>query len=377
MAAPTQAVIDAIMAGKTRVTRRAEIYESDGLTLWRSDLPVNVKAGSVSVDSTREERRNLDLTLDNSDHAIVHDPNSGLWYDKIIKAYRGVILDDGTSWETQLGEFMIDTISEPNFPNEIKITARDYTKKMLNTKLDVAVTFAWGTQIDTLVKSLAALAGITRFKLNAQGAILTATSSFDRETDYWSALKTMCDAANIELYFDSRGFLTTRHFLDPVLSPVTLVLQTGPDAGNLVSFTKQSDDSRLYNYVVVTATSESATATGGILFQTISQNINANSPTRIARIGRRSYYYSSSMFTNKDQCQKYGDRLLKVTALESYNLDFSSLVFPWLESGEIVQYIDPNAATGEPDRYLLSNFSVSLALGPMAGNAKRVTIVGT
>ncbi len=88
---PPQQVIDELLGSTTRHTRRVEIYEQDGTTRWTGDDGSLLRDGSISVDYDRDERRAIDLTLDNSDNALVNAPGQ-FWYDKVIKAYRGVIV---------------------------------------------------------------------------------------------------------------------------------------------------------------------------------------------------------------------------------------------------------------------------------------------
>jgi hypothetical protein len=602
-------VKDAILAGETVITRRIEIYEADGSTRWWGDNGLSrVKGGQVGVDSTRDDRRNLDITLDNSDAGIKHDPVSGLWYDKIIKVFRGLKYQNidknptvailgldgmslspittllqrigfgnffffpsvattsvdlllnfdiivayntvdfdaqtialinsayalganiftlnnhatstsvqliastatrtGTSawniaipatdnefaqelvpysnpginnetipltiratarpaavttylaqtdyaafyeqgvtggrwfhyhpsinlsytpalnvarelaflrsavswlyqygeqrsWETQIGEFMVDKIEENSFPHEIQITGRDYVKKLSRIKLDAAASWQTGFDIDTLVKSLAALAGLTKFRINSRGAKLVSTQSFDRTTDYWTIIKTCTDSVNVEVFFDAAGYLMVRPYLDPSTSPITFSLNVGGNNGNVSTFKRSSDDGSLYNRVVVTGISSDTTINDGIQFQAVAENHTPTSPTRIERIGVITYYYSSELFTSVRQCQDYANRLLKVMALENYTFDFESLVAPWVEAGEICEVprgtvsTDPvdtpdttmtsqpivtnpppsagiNFVNTVPDRYLLSSFTIPLGLNTMSGSAKRVNIV--
>jgi len=573
-------VVDAIVAGETVITRRIEIYESDGVTRWAGDDGLSrIKSGQVGVDSTRAERRNLDIALDNSDRRLIHDPATGLWYDKIIKAFRGVKYQNlnrspvvavlnlssstvspittmlrrvgfnnfayfpsltaistdqllnydiivaygstvdfdaatiallgsaymlganiltvnnhatttsvplitstatrtGTSawnidipaadnefagelipylnpginnetipltirptaraaaittyaaatdyaaiyeqnltggrwfhyhpslnlsytpvqnvakelaflqaavrwlysfgeersWETQIGEFMIDKIVESSFPHEIAITGRDYVKKLLRIKLDLATSWATGTDIDTLVASLGTLGGLRKFRINSHGAKLTALQSFDRTSNYWDIIKQLCDSANIEVFFDGAGYLVVRPFLDPSTSPITIDLVTGGPTGNIAKFTRTSDDTAMYNRVVVTGISSDQSVNDGITFQAVAENHTPSSPTRIERLGVITYYYSSEFFTNTQQCQDYANRLLSVMALESYSFDFDALVAPWIEAGEICRV--PNRdQLRTPDKYLMSSFTIPLGLGVMSGSAKRVSII--
>lgn len=73
-----------------RVIRRLEIYEQDGKTPWRRDLWTSLLVtGQVSVDYERDERRSIDLELDNS-AGDLNPAAGGLWYDKVFKLYYGV-----------------------------------------------------------------------------------------------------------------------------------------------------------------------------------------------------------------------------------------------------------------------------------------------
>jgi hypothetical protein len=565
-------VLEAILAGSTRVTRRLEIYESDGTTIWLgSEAVPRMISGSVTVDYTRAERRAVDLTLDNSDGTLVHDPN-GFWYDKVLKVYRGIeypntrlqpnilviedaasfltivpllktigfvnilvdstvttldqmngfdiIVDNGgagsitksalmiqayaagynvmtvgatstgatiplisatvsksdalawqinpyntadhylrdgwgpitmalntvtgqhvtglstgtkavgtwtdagnfgytamlqengqgarwfhlqpaawpvnntnfkqlalnainwlysyadiRTYEVQVGEFLIDQINEDSFPKTISVTGRDYTKKILRSKFSNSLTFTAGGSLDTLITALAANAGIYKRIEGATGVSINADITFAREDDRWKAISDICTAASIEVFFNAEGYLVTRPFLDPVTSPATVSLAVGEPDGNLVSYSKSSDDSRIYNRVVVTG--EDADTLGeGVFYQAVAENNEPTSPTRIDRLGQIDYFYTSAFFTSNAQCQQTADNYLSVMALESFNLDFSSLVFPWLEAGDIAEFTDVDNSDF-PTRFLLTNFTIPLDLTAMSGTAKRVGIVGS
>ena len=572
MPAIEKRVADVLASGVTQVSRRAEIYESDGVTLF-NDVPRLVD-GSISVDMSRAERRTLDITFDNSDRSLNHDP-SGFWYDKVIKVFRGTkwtstqqqpkiiivqnqtdivpdlrrvgytdltsigtadelgdltdydiaigngstvdltltnayilsqaydagmsvltISDQATSasvplmtgswiaksgtetwgatpnaldnyfsgswsaftmgstasgfvpttlvsgvvtvgemtvasvvrpvlfykenkqtggrwfhmqlpwnsntgskvllakvidwlftakgdqsWETQVGEFCIDRIVEPRFPKQIKVTGRDYAKKLLGAKITDSLMFSLGTPVDTIVRALAANAGITKFHLGLNGAQINDEILFERGTERWNVIQKLVEAAGGEVYFDPGGYLSTRELQDPFLSAPSLTLATGADIGNLVDYEKSSNDTRIYNRVVVTADS-GAQAQTGTTMQAIAANTDPNSPTRIATPGvpgglnERTYFYTSSFFTAQSQLDNYALKLLKFVALEEFELSFSAVPFYWSDAGDILQFVDPDAGGDEPTRFLLTNFSMPLGLGPMSGTGKRVTRVG-
>lgn len=564
-------VVAAILAGSSRITRRLEICESNGDIWLPSESTPRMIEGSVTVDYTRAERRAVDLTLDNSDGILVHDPQ-GFWYDKVLRVYRGIefpnlrrqpailIIDennsflaiaplfrtlgfvdvtvdtsvttvdqmygydiivsnaatgntakgailaaayaqgyqimtmgltsteahipliaatvaksDGATWtvnrytaadnplkdrwtdfsmatvvntgrhitalsagtrivgtwtnagnagytaiiqentrgarwfhfqpppwpvnntsfkilfknatdwlygfkdqrkyEVQVGEFMIDQINESSFPRTIQVTGRDYTKKLLRSKFSNSLSFNAGLDLDTVVRAIASNAGISKFVQGAAGITVDSEAIFARGDERWKAISDLCTAASVEVYFNAEGFLVTRPFLDPVTSPATIQLAVGNPYGNLVSYEKSSNDSRVYNRVVVTG-EDSETLGEGVYFQAIAENNEPTSPTRIERLGSIDYFYTSAFFTSNAQCAATAANLLSVMALEEFSLDFSSLVFPWIEAGDIAEFTDPTKADF-PDRFLMTNFTIPLGLAAMTGTAKRVTIVGS
>jgi hypothetical protein len=279
-------------------------------------------------------------------------------------------------WETQTGEFMIDDIAEQNFPTHLQVTGRDYTKKLLTAKFTVATAFPQGASLDATIKTIATNAGIKKFKLGSGGIPIQALATFDRTTSRWEGIKSLCDSHNVEVFFSPDGFLTTRPFRDPVLSPAGLILSADSSKGNLVTYSKKSSSTRIYNQVVVTGDNQDDASTG-VIYQGIAENHNPDSPTSIENLGQIiSYFYTSSFYTSSAQCQATAEAMLKIKSLEDYQLGFSAVLFPWLEAGEVVDFEDPRPGVDEPTRFLLISFELPMALGPMSGAAKRVTIIG-
>ena len=385
--APPAAAIAVVLAKSTQVTRRLEIYEYNGTTLWSAiGDDSRVISGNISIDANRDERRTLDCLLDNSDGLLRHQPEHGLWWDKIIKVWRGVKywgidpitnLPELYTYEAQLGEFLIDSIDAESFPNAIKVTARDLTKKMINSKLTQSMQFAAGTKVETVIAALASNSGITKFILPITGKNVDKTTVFERNTDRWKVCKELAVAAGHDLFFDPTGYLILRPFRDPSTAAIEYTFQTGVAGGNLIKFSKSSNDSKVFNHIVITGdqTTNATTGVAGLVFVE-AKNTAVSSPTRIARIGDRTFFYSSPFFTSNAQAQPVANSWLKLKALEEFNLNFSSLVVPWLDVGGIVKILDPNRTAYEPTRFLLDSLAIPLALEPMSGLGKRITIVG-
>ena len=278
-----------------------------------------------------------------------------------------------SEWMTQIGEFQIDNIAEDHFPYITKVTGRDFTKKCLTSpKFESSASFAAGTNVIDLVKALAANSGIIKFHMPTSDATLSDRLDVERGTDRWSIMQSAANSSNFEIYFDALGYLTMREYLDPSFSPISHTFQTGSPNGDMVSWSRSTNDSRLYNHIVVTGeTSEESV----LPFFGEAINTEPSSPTRTQRIGDRPYFYTSSFFTNDQQCIDLANSWLKIHALESYELSIDSLVYPWMEVGEIIEILDPRRTAYEPTRFLLDTLSIPLDLGSMSATGKRVTLV--
>lgn len=283
------------------------------------------------------------------------------------------------TFEVQTGEFLIDSIESAHFPSQVTINGRDYAKKLVNpggAQFRNTVTFSTGTSLDTLTTGIAGNAGITKYLLSTNGAALTADITFERGSSRWDAIAKIHNDAGFEVFFNPQGYLVTRAYLDPTSSPTAVTLKTGSTDGNLASFNKKSTDSEVRNVVVVTGTNQDDLATGNIWIG-VAENNEPSSPTRVEKLGPKEYFHETAFVKSNEEALALAKRILKVKALESYDLGFEALVFPWLEVGEIAKFEDPDPSKGEPTRYLLTSLTLPMGLGPMNGSGKRITIVGT
>ena len=276
----------------------------------------------------------------------------------------------GDTWITQLGEYLADNIDLPRFPNTIRVTGRDFTKKMILAKFAVTTAFASGANVGTTIQTIATNAGITKFNFVTVTNTLGATVTFEKNTPQWDACKQLAQSISCDLYFDNQGYLTLKPMVDPLTASLAYTFDTGV-TGNLADYGRSTNDSRLYNDVLVYGDAPD----NPLIYAHVS-NTAPSSPTRIAAIGTRTYAFASQFFTSNAQALAYANKLLSVVALEQYEMNLTSIAIPWLEAGTAVEVIVPDAAVGDPTRFLLTSFTIPLMLGTMTSTAKRVTIVG-
>ncbi len=372
---PPEEALAAILSPNSVITSRVDIYEEDATTLWMGNAPL--VDGSVSVDTARSERRHFEMSLRNEDGALDNYPG-GFWYDKVIKPYRGVRYltetESGfveTEWEAQLGEFLLDEIATDNFPLITRVKGRDQTIKLLEDELGQSTTFTAANSMETVIRALALNGGITKFLFPNTSNVLAKDYAFEGGTARWEAMTKIATAFSHELYFDGHGYLVLRPFRDPITSPVVVTFRTGPTAGNLAKFTKVANPSRLYNAVDVTGES-----TNQVPVFARAENRNPASPTSIENLGRRKVYkYKSAFLDSELQANTLAASFLAVYGLESFVINWESIVMFWLEGSDIVDFVDPNPNPGDPTRFLLGDFNIPLGLGTMSSTGRRVQVV--
>jgi hypothetical protein len=368
---PPQFIQDLIFGPAVQRRRRVDIYRADAVTPWMLDAPL--LDGNVSVDQGRAERRMADITLDNEERRLDHHPG-GFWYDKVIKIFHGVETPTAI-WETQIGEFLIDDIREAHFPHHVSVKGRDYTKKLMNSKIPAAMTFPAGRDVAQAVRTIATGTGteeiITKFNLDDDGQVLGISVTFERNVTRWEAIQKIADAYSLEVFFDRFGFLVLRPYRDPMVAPVVFTFLTGVK-GNLASYEKSSNDSQLFNHVVVTG---AATANRIPVFGEAENNNPASATSIINMRQRRTLPIEDPLVVSTEQAQRRAAQLLKVAGLASYEINLGAILAPWLDVGDAIEFIDPRAVVGQPTRFLLSTLSYPIALGPMQANGKRLSIV--
>lgn len=376
LAPPSDAALARFLSGTVKISRRVEIYEADRTTLWMPSPSIGLVDGTISVDAARNERRTLDLTIVPLDPTIQIGVRS-LWYDKIIRPWWGFWFgptdDEDNLYEVPLGDFMIDSQVNDNFPSSIKITGRDQTKKLLTSTFTRPTTFNAGTALDVLVIAEAGNAGIVDVILpweagTAPGLPLAYTAEAD--SSRYDLLEKILTSMGYEIFLNANGYLVVRPFQDPTTLGPVFTFSADPTSGTLAHVQRRTDDSELYNHVVVRGSSDNnATAYAEV------EVVDDLSPVHKDQIGDRVYSYPSSVVTDSGAALTLAQQFLSVKALESYEINMDAIVIPWLEAGEVVGYIDPDPAFAGPTNYFLSNFTIPMKLGTQSAVAKRVVIV--
>lgn len=368
----------------------AGAFTTQGIGTATGTRVTGLAAGSQRLSVWDAAGANSNITA-----SIATSPKGGYWLDLHLPEFdapqvqalmraalnfmRGYYSD--LAWETQIGEFMIDNLSNDYFPDQIKVTGRDYAKKLMNSKISQSTTFVAGTKLRDVVKAVAINGGVNpnKMRVGIGDEVLASDMAFERGTDRWSVVKSACDSYDYEVYFDAFGYFVVRSYLDPTTSPTAWTFKTGleedPDGANLVSYSRSTNDSRIYNKVAVFG--DPADSEERLPYFGEASNTDPASPTNISRLGERLLVIETNWLGSDAECQQLAEDRLKIVALESYEINFSSIYYAWLEVGEIAEVLDPDRLDFEPTRFLMDTISLPLGLGPMSATGKRVTFVGS
>lgn len=275
-------------------------------------------------------------------------------------------------YECQIGEFISTSLGHANESGDtISVSCVDYTRRMQNSKLAAATMFTEEDKLEDVVRNVASNAHVRKFNLPGDGANLQAEVMFESDTTRWDIVVKLCHEAGYDVFFDGEGRLTMRVMRDPAEDAPVLVLRSGV-GGNLVSRQLSSSDAELFNHVIVLG--ETDNEEGPPIFGE-AKNEDPNSPASIQNIGPRVRIETMSTIRKRPEAQEMARTLLGVSSLEEFELSFSSVFFPWIEPGEVLEYRDETRSHWGATRYMITELDLPLNLEPMSGTGKRIVNV--
>lgn len=377
---------DAIVAPATRWKTRCEIWDLLSNSIWMADA--RVVDGQVSMSLDRPEQRNIDIVLDNTDGSLTPNPNGGMWYNRFLMPWKQILdSSGGVLYEIPLGCFMPDGFSADHFPNLLRVTGRDFNKKLTQGTVGRTHTYFKGTPFGEAVEDLTRWAQIpaSRVFWSGEGSDPTAVYGnalkkrfvFERGAiSYYEALDQMAKSFNGTSYFmfNAWGLMRARRHRDILSDPPIARFDVGP-GGNLVKYAKSADDSMIKNHIIVINEGTNETE----LFVGRAWNNSSGHPTSRQRIGERARTIRVNSLTSNQECIDYAVEVLSVSALEAFSVSFDSLVMPWpdlgpgqyayLDVNNVMQFYDGSGT----ENFSLTDLTIPLRIGRMTGTMKRLT----
>ncbi len=337
--------------GAHRVSTTILLTDPDGAT-----TALDVIEGSVTLDGTSATRAACSLTIAPDPDLIpklVTDPLAP--YGNTLTISRGVTYSDGTNEEIPLGVYLIDatTIDDSGTDLPIIVSGLDLSRRLTDAVIERADQIAAGTlctdAIETLVREVEPL---TVFDLDVS-TITLPLLGYSPGEDRWDICQAIAQAAQCDLYYDSRGILVMRQH--PTTDVVDLVVSEGEI---LTSASKAWTREDAVNRVVVEAENSTGDPVLGVAIDD-----DPNSPTVYGGpFGRLTFTWNSGEYIDGVSVQARADAVAETILSQKLGtgqqISFGSLVDPRLEPFDVVQI--KRDRLGLDDLYIVDSITFAL-----------------
>lgn len=289
-------------------------------------------SGGVSVDSRRNVRRTLSMSITDADGTLTpgQAAATGLLtpYGTELFVYRGVEYTDGTQELVPVGVFVLTqvTVSEDENGQTMDVQGSDRSIRVSRNKFIDPYKIATGTTLE------AGLTGLLRDRwIDAETDFPTTGVTLPDVVieaqgggDPWAAAVSIAEAFGYDLAFDADGIARMRVIPDVTIDDPVETYADGTDAV-LTSLTRTFDSSRSYNGVVVASEGTQVDAP----FRVIVWDENPNSLTyRFGDFGEVPLFYTSSLITSADQAAVTAAALLRKATGQSEAVEWGQIVNP-------------------------------------------------
>lgn len=297
--------------------------------------------GSVSIDSRRNVRRTLSMSVADEDGTLT--PGQGAAtglltpYGVELAVYRGVEYADGTSEIVPLGVFLLTEVSvqEDDGGEQLSVQGSDRSIRISRNKFIDPYQIASGTSVEAAIEGLLrdrwvdvetdfAPTGVT---------VPTVVIEAERGGDPWASAVTIAEAFGYDLAFSADGVARLQPIPDPIADDPVEIYQDGDEAV-VTSLTRTFDSGRAYNGVIVTSQGTSA----DIPVRAIAWDENPNSITyRYGSFGEVPFFYESSLITSGEQAAVTAAALLRKATGVSEAVAWGQIVNPAHDVLDIVR----------------------------------------
>lgn len=329
-------------------------------------VTLNVKAGTVRVESMSNIRRRGNITLegDSADFELVATPgavitiNHGIVFgnsEELIPVFTGEAVDPRQGF----GEGTID------------VSLADLGQRVARNKFTTAYVPASSTTRLDAVETVAA---------GAFDTLTVATTATDAGTvgagrlwaeNRWDAIRDLTTDGGSEAFFLPDGSFTIRN--QPTLTDRFVWTVNAGNAGVLKTATRTRPTSQLFNTVIVRPSSTNGSQTWAP--QTVT--VAADDPRHPDLIGSAPYFLDSPTITTAADAAAAGQRKLNQLTGTLETLQLTAVANPALECGDVVRVITPtlNIEPGRSFQHFIESIALDLASGGMTLTTRSQVVV--
>ncbi len=335
---PTSTAYTAAAATHHRTRSRAELWR-DGTR----QTTLTVTGGTVTVDRTHATRRTITATLLDPTGTLTPNDATDLLTPAgtQIKAWRGIVLPDGTTEDIPLGVFrLIDpTITTgPEGGLQIDLSGQDEAATVTANRLTTGWQTPAGTLIGTALTSFLTTVHPDLDILDqAPGRRLVKawTPTVGADSDPWAEAVTLAAAYSLDLNINPTGVCVIR----PLPTPTTPAMsyRTGP-TNTALRIRRVISSEKTYSGVVVTGEPPDKPAVTATAWDT-----NPTSPTYYkGRFGARPFFITSSMIATQAEAQAAADDNLPLHTGILESLEIDAICNPALDVWDLITVTDPD-----------------------------------
>lgn len=334
------------------VTARATVYSP---TLGQG-IPLPLAGGSVSVDSTSMVRRTATITVD--PRFWPASPNDLLapYGSYCVVEYGIALRSGGIEWVPLILGYLDKAARSRPLPSDLTVSLVDRSARVAEDRFDAPTQTVSGATVVTEIRRLIQDSlgiGVTVTDLTGSGQV---AAVIDIERERWKdGVEKLAESIGAEVFFraDGVGIIRATPTLD---DPEVWEIRTG-QAGTIISTNDVLSREGVYNRVVASGQRSDGTAP---VYAVVSDT-DPLSPTQYGgAFGKKPRFYSSALLTTIPQCTTAATSLLARVKGSGANVEFTSLVNPALEPGDIVLAVDDDAGTAT--KHILDK--VEIPLGP-------------
>lgn len=304
------------------------------VTTQTSSMHAQLLAGgssNVTVDATVDCERSLNAEFLFSRKLLfaLQDPSA------VITVFRGFKYQDGTQELLQIGTFIIDSeLAVDEEAQTINVSASDLSRKLARNKFISPIVIDKGTNIITAIKQIVRVCyPFLKVDLDDSSAATTSTITLEggADADPWADIQALAKDFNLDVYIDAKGTLRTRTANS---DPVWKIGEVDNSSLTKRPNRKQSF-ADTYNGVVVTSTSTDST---NVVQGVVWDDDPSSSTYYLGPYGKVPKFVESSNITSIEQAIAVAKAELTKCSGRSENLQWSQLVNPALEPGDVVRY---------------------------------------
>lgn len=340
----------------TRIFKIERLDENENVI---GELTSKVIRGDLSVTDDMGARRTGSISFDNTGGTLIPSDTGSIWMNNRFKISTGLIMDDGEEYYVSRG---IVLCSEPEltsaYDGEASISIQFLDKfSLLNSQLGGTLENTYiipaGTSITDAVQQI--LSDANELKpaiIEPTNEVTPFTITMEYGSNYGNLLEQLANFLSWTCYYDNEGYF--RFESKPDIFTEGSVWDFSTDEITYIDSRHRYEFTKVFNNILVIGDTYN-----GSTVRATASDTNATSPTRIARIGKKTKVIEDSLINTTDLAQQRADAELQAGISLVEATDISCIPVDIISGGDIITITDDISGLNE-ERFLVKSISFPL-----------------